>query len=252
MWEENELWIELSWRIDPDGSLGIRQFFESRERPGERLSVDEYYGWMFEHSVPGLPRGRRGRRPDTPRVHAPPRRLRGGQGRRPAARDRRRPGRAGRSVGRRARPCLRAHRPASEGRTSLPSPSPKVTVTAAARSASLVDGVVRRGFPDALRSPRVLLADPGRLGLARAGDPDLRPEPRAPPAPGRRAGPADLHVPAPDADPHAQRQLEVARRAGSHEPAVDPPVPRGHRGRRDGRPRPRRDRPRLLRRARRG
>ena len=53
VWEENELWIELSWRIDPDGSLGIRQFFESRERPGERLSVDEYYGWMFEHSVPG-------------------------------------------------------------------------------------------------------------------------------------------------------------------------------------------------------
>ena len=106
VWEENELWIELSWRIDPDGSLGIRQFFESRERPGERLSVDEYYGWMFEHSVPGLPRGRRGRRPDTPRVHAPPRLLRGGQGRWPAARDRRRPGRAGRSVGRRARPCL--------------------------------------------------------------------------------------------------------------------------------------------------
>ena len=25
VWEENEFWIELSWRIDPDGSLGIRQ-----------------------------------------------------------------------------------------------------------------------------------------------------------------------------------------------------------------------------------
>ncbi len=55
VWEENEFWIELSWRIDPDGSLGIRRFFESRERPGERLSVDEYYGFMFENSVPGLP-----------------------------------------------------------------------------------------------------------------------------------------------------------------------------------------------------
>ena len=22
VWEENEFWIELSWRIDPDGSLG--------------------------------------------------------------------------------------------------------------------------------------------------------------------------------------------------------------------------------------
>jgi anaerobic selenocysteine-containing dehydrogenase len=55
VWEENEFWIDLSWRIDPDGSLGIRRYHESRARPGEKLSVDEYYGWMFEHSVPGLP-----------------------------------------------------------------------------------------------------------------------------------------------------------------------------------------------------
>ena len=55
VWEENELWIELSWRIDPDGSLGIRQHHESRARPGEKLTVDEYYGWKFENSVPGLP-----------------------------------------------------------------------------------------------------------------------------------------------------------------------------------------------------
>ena len=55
VWEENEFWIELSWRIDPDGSLGIRQFYESRERPGTKLTVDEYYGWMFANSVPGLP-----------------------------------------------------------------------------------------------------------------------------------------------------------------------------------------------------
>ena len=55
VWEENEFWIDLTWRIDPDGTLGIRGFFESRERPGERLTVDEYYGWMFENSVPGLP-----------------------------------------------------------------------------------------------------------------------------------------------------------------------------------------------------
>ena len=55
VWEENEFWIELSWRIDPDGSLGIRQYHESLERPGTRLTVDEYYGWMFANSVPGLP-----------------------------------------------------------------------------------------------------------------------------------------------------------------------------------------------------
>ncbi|MGZ7030439.1 MAG: molybdopterin-dependent oxidoreductase [Thermoanaerobaculia bacterium] len=55
VWEENELWIELSWRIDPDGKLGIRKYFESKKQPGAKLSVDEYYGYIFEHSVPGLP-----------------------------------------------------------------------------------------------------------------------------------------------------------------------------------------------------
>ena len=35
--------------------LGIRKFFESPYRPGEPITMDEYYGWMFEHSVPGLP-----------------------------------------------------------------------------------------------------------------------------------------------------------------------------------------------------
>ncbi len=55
VWEENELWMELSWRIDPDGNLGIRRHHESRAAPGTKLTVEEYYGWMFEHSVPGLP-----------------------------------------------------------------------------------------------------------------------------------------------------------------------------------------------------
>ncbi len=54
VWEENEFWIELSWRIDSDGSLGIRKHFESPYRPGEKVSVDEYYQWIFENSVPGL------------------------------------------------------------------------------------------------------------------------------------------------------------------------------------------------------
>lgn len=55
VWEEDEFWIALSWRIDPDGSLGIRQHFESPYRPGERITIDEYYSWVFENSVPGLP-----------------------------------------------------------------------------------------------------------------------------------------------------------------------------------------------------
>lgn len=55
VWEENEFWFALSWEIDPDGSLGIRQWFESREHPGERMTMDEYYDRLFSCSVPGLP-----------------------------------------------------------------------------------------------------------------------------------------------------------------------------------------------------
>jgi anaerobic selenocysteine-containing dehydrogenase len=55
VWEENEFWFELSWRIDPDGSLGVRRFYESPYRPQEKITVDEYYRWIFENSVPGLP-----------------------------------------------------------------------------------------------------------------------------------------------------------------------------------------------------
>jgi anaerobic selenocysteine-containing dehydrogenase len=54
VWEENEFWIEVSWRVDPDGKLGIRKWFESKKSPGTKLSVDEYYGYIFERSVPGL------------------------------------------------------------------------------------------------------------------------------------------------------------------------------------------------------
>jgi anaerobic selenocysteine-containing dehydrogenase len=55
VWEESEFWIALSWAVDPDGSLGIRRHFESPYRPGERMTMDDYYGWMFDNSVPGLP-----------------------------------------------------------------------------------------------------------------------------------------------------------------------------------------------------
>ena len=54
VWEEDEFWIELSWRIDPDGSLGVKRHFISPYRPDEKISIDEYYQYIFEHT-PGLP-----------------------------------------------------------------------------------------------------------------------------------------------------------------------------------------------------
>jgi anaerobic selenocysteine-containing dehydrogenase len=59
VWEEDEFWIELSWRIDPDGALGIRKYFESPYRPGQKLRIEEMYRWIFENSVPGLPEAAR-------------------------------------------------------------------------------------------------------------------------------------------------------------------------------------------------
>ncbi|MCI5081705.1 MAG: molybdopterin-dependent oxidoreductase, partial [Saprospiraceae bacterium] len=54
VWEEDEFWIELSWRIDPDGSLGVRKHFISPYRENEKINIDEYYQYIFEHT-PGLP-----------------------------------------------------------------------------------------------------------------------------------------------------------------------------------------------------
>lgn len=54
VWEEDEFWIELSWRIDPDGALGIRKHFESPNKPGTKVTIDEYYAHIF-NNVPNLP-----------------------------------------------------------------------------------------------------------------------------------------------------------------------------------------------------
>ena len=78
VWEESEFWIALSWKIDPDGSLGIRKYFESPYRPGEKITIDEYYGWIFEHSVPGLPEAAAKENLTPLQIHAALRRVQGG------------------------------------------------------------------------------------------------------------------------------------------------------------------------------
>ena len=54
VWEEDEFWIELSWKIDREGDLGIRKHFMSPYRKEEKITIDEYYQYIFEH-VKGLP-----------------------------------------------------------------------------------------------------------------------------------------------------------------------------------------------------
>ncbi|MHC4996642.1 MAG: molybdopterin-dependent oxidoreductase, partial [Planctomycetota bacterium] len=38
VWEEAEFWISLTWEIDPDGSRGIRKYYESRKSPGRPVT----------------------------------------------------------------------------------------------------------------------------------------------------------------------------------------------------------------------
>src|SRR5262249_17805194 len=52
-WEESEFWAALSWRIDPDGALGIRKHFESPYRQAQPVTMDEYSGWVYETAGPG-------------------------------------------------------------------------------------------------------------------------------------------------------------------------------------------------------
>src|SRR5262245_54637225 len=55
VWEEAEFWTALAFAIDPSGELDVRKWFESTERPGQPVTMDEYFADVFEHSVPGLP-----------------------------------------------------------------------------------------------------------------------------------------------------------------------------------------------------
>ena len=146
VWEENEFWIEkLSWRIDPDGSLGIRQYHESRANPGTRLTVDEYYGWMFTNSVPGLPERAAAEGYDPAGVDAPLRRVRDHP--RPGCRAR--PGGAARGAFRRQRrPAGRVHSAAAApGPNIVPVGAPAPDEAGRRAAGVMVDGVVRRGFP---------------------------------------------------------------------------------------------------------
>jgi anaerobic selenocysteine-containing dehydrogenase len=54
IWEESELWINLLFHhVDPDGTLGIRKFWESKDNPGKPITIPEYFNEAFA-LVPGL------------------------------------------------------------------------------------------------------------------------------------------------------------------------------------------------------
>ena len=47
------MWINLIWATDPDGSLGIRQYWESKANQGKPVTLPEYYNAAFAN-LPNL------------------------------------------------------------------------------------------------------------------------------------------------------------------------------------------------------
>jgi hypothetical protein len=201
VWEESELWVALSWKIDPDGSLGIRRYFESPYREGQPITMDEYYGWMFENSVPGLPQA--------------------------AAREQLTPLQYMRKYG-----VFQV----SENTYSRANERPLTADELAGATVSddgasvlrdgmvagvVIDGVARAGFNTPSRR-RVLFTDARRVELARACRPAVPSEPRLLARPGPRGKRVRSASELPPADPRAHAiGREVALRDFSHEPALD-------------------------------
>ena len=189
VWEEDEFWIELSWRIDPDGSMGIRKHFESPYRPSQKVTVDEYYQFIFEN-VENLPET--------------------------AAKE-----------GLTALDYMKKYgafevkesvyernlRPLSEKELENTEIDPKMGQFEKRPSRRRdACGQTGRRIPDAERQKRVFFQNNGRLELARIRHPDLYQKPYR----GVRNGPsgrrlsARADVPAADAHPFAQRKFEMA------------------------------------------
>jgi anaerobic selenocysteine-containing dehydrogenase len=47
VWEEDEFWIELSWKMDPDGSLGIKKHFISPEK--KKNNIDNIINMLLKN-----------------------------------------------------------------------------------------------------------------------------------------------------------------------------------------------------------
>ncbi len=187
----------------PTATLGIRKCFESPYRPGEKLTVDDFYGWIFEHSVPGLPAA--------------------------AAKE----GLSPLAYMRQHGAFLvedgvyRTHEatlgPATLEGTAV-DPRTGVITKAGAAVGVEIDGRAYVGFPTPSRKLELYSKTLRDWKWPEYALPGLHPEPRPlvrhRPLEERVRPAADL--PAADPDPHALRQREVALRDLPHEPPVAP------------------------------
>ncbi len=57
VWEENEFWFDMCVNyIDPDGSLNVKQMWESKRHPGKPVTISEWYDAAFGDNLPNLKR----------------------------------------------------------------------------------------------------------------------------------------------------------------------------------------------------
>ena len=241
VWEENEFWFELSWRIDPDGSLGIRKYFESPYRPGEKVTVDEYYRWVFENSVPGLPEAA------------------AEQGLSPLAYMRKygvfEVSKDAYRIDERVLTDAEVEGATADAQGVLRKPvtldsTPPLVGEAGSVGAGARGRQSHPGLADALTQARAVQRHHGRLRVARVRRTGLHRVAREPSLHrrGQRRDGADADVPAAHADPHQDRQRQVPQRAEQHPPAVDEHARRGPVRLRHRRPGAGEHRDRLLRR----
>ena len=218
-------------------------YFESPYRPGEKVTVDEYYRWIFENRVPGLPE-KAAEQGLTPLAYMRK------YGVVEIAKD------VYRQDERPLTDAERADAVADEQgvlrKPSTDDSTPPLVGEAGSVGVRLDDGSRGRRLAHPQPSARAVVRLGGVVRLARARDADLHRVARVAPPDrhrGRRDG-AGADVPAADPDPHPLRQRQVPQRDQQHPSAVGARRRRRAARRRDRRPGAGHDADRSLRRPR--
>ncbi len=146
VWEENDSGSSCRGGSIPTGASASAGSWSRADAPGAKLSLDEYYGYIFEHSVPGLPE-RAAAEGLTPLAYMRRyRRLRGPPGLGASTRSRCRPRSSSTSAATTVAVSSRGPRRCRR-RTSCPCRRRIPTRAAGEGSASRCDGAILRGFP---------------------------------------------------------------------------------------------------------
>ena len=171
-------------------------------RPGQPITMDEYYGWMFENSVPGPAGSGREGAAHAARIHAEVRRVQG--------------------LGQVLQPRARARAGSSELEGTTRSKTAKRSCATAPPSASSSTALPCAGFNTPSRRLEFYSPTLADWGWPEHALPRYVPGPRALARPEARRGRvrSAAELPAADADPHALAG-EVALRDLAQQPAVD-------------------------------